>query len=324
MSTNQGALLNQAAFILGPCGNQLQPKSQNYVDMPVGGISYVRLVTDPAGTTDVSGFQHSGKVPFMLKSISAQSLPRNTAGIMWRLRYPNGRYFQSGLAPHACNFGLGSNRQVFDPEIMWNPGDKVYIDLLNFTAAGAPSNGYNVTFVFEGAYRFPVSGAPPAAVPDMPRYFLNTAQNILAPEWMSGPGCPSATPAGYQDETWWYRTPTADLPITGQPVTNVEMQVDPDYDYFIGRSIWGFTPFNSSNQGTGKVYVRARRGDGYTIASTYVPIAAIQGPMFSELKIKARDTLTWDAYVVDGAGSPGQVITFGLYLGGVRRRKALS
>jgi hypothetical protein len=321
-AANQNALLTQAAFITGPCGNPLQPKAQNYVDIP-SAMSYVRFVADPSGISDVSGFAHSGKVPFMLRAISAQALPRNPLGISWRLRYGNGRYFQSSLAPHACAFGLGSNRQVYDPEVEWLPGDKVYIDLLNFAAAGAPSNGYNVTLVFEGSYRFPVSGKTPAPASDMSRYFVNTAQNILAPEWMTGPGCPTEIPPGYQDEHWWYKTPTADLPITGQPVNNVKMQIDPDYDYFITRELWGFTPFTATNQGTGLIYFRARRGDGYTIASTFVPINAVQGPIFPELKIKANDTLSWDAYVVNGAGSPGNVITFGLYLGGVRRRKAV-
>ena len=66
-----------------------------------------------------------------------------------------------------------------------------------------------------------------------------------------------------------------------------------------------------------------RRGDGYVIASQFLPINSINGPMFKELKIKAGDTFYFDAALTDGSGASGSYVSFGLYLTGVRRRKVV-
>jgi hypothetical protein len=172
-------------------------------------------------------------------------------------------------------------------------------------------------------YRFTIPGNgrvsnPVGALANMPRYFLNEPQNILAPENRFGPGCPSEVPQGYQDETYWYQTETRDLDVFGAPVSNVQLQIEPTSD-FICQEIW---PYSPANTGFGSVVVRMRRGDGYAISDNFVPINSIQGPIGPrELKIKGGDTFSWDAYVVDGGGAPGSTITFGLYLGGKRRRK---
>jgi len=327
-------LLQQANYVLDSCGRQVPPPNTSYVDIP-SHITYSRFMPGDNVTQfpdDIGGVMHKGRVSFFLRSLTAQSLPRDTQGVYWRLRFADGRYFQSELTSHAMAFGFGSDRQVFvggvggHPEgVEWKPGEKMYVDLDTIIAGPPPAGGYTVVLMFEGVYRFPIQGSGSVAHPfpgGMPRYFVNEPQNILAPPFRFGPTCPSETPQGFQDETWWYVSPVRDLPVIGTPVSNVPTQIEPASD-FICREVWPFFPGVSPTgavQGFGSVVVRRRRGDGYALESNFVPINSIQGPVFKELKIKARDTLNWDAYVVDGGGAPGSVVTFGLYMGGVRRR----
>jgi hypothetical protein len=323
MSSSAGMenLLRQANYILNVCGRPVPPKGTQWVDIP-SAVGYSRfLPAGSPGVEDIGGVLHKGRVPFIIRAVTAQALPRATQGTYWRLRIPSGKFFQSELTSHAMAFGFGSDRQVFDQEIIWPPGEKLFIDL-NSIISGTNA-AYSVVFRFEGAYRFPVSGAGgvtnPLVTDDVPRYFIGENQNILAPEFRFGPSCPSETPVGFEDEEFCYCSPTVDLPITGSQISNVETQVEASSD-FILRQIWPNYPPNLSNQGTGNVVVRLTRGDGYAMSSNFVPIASINGPVFPELKIRASDNLYFDAAVTDGAGSPGEVITFGLYLYGVRRR----
>lgn len=308
-------MLKQADFVLNACGRPVPPLNQRWVDIP-SHILYSRFIPDDHGQ-DIGGVQHKSRFPFYIRSITAQSLPRNTEGIYWRMRYANGRYFQNALTSHACAFGLGSQRQVFDPEVEWKPGEKVYIELFNQTNAGSPSNGYSVVIMIEGVYRFPLAGSGPIAHPltDLARYRRGESQNILAPEFMFG-SCPSETPQGYRDEEFTYVSPLKDLlALTGQQVNNVATQIEAESD-FIVREVWPNIP---AATGGGSVVVKMRREDGYTLSSNFIPINSIQGPMFRELRVKAGGTITHDAYVVDGSGAPGSTITFGLYFKGVRR-----
>ncbi len=161
----------------------------------------------------------------------------------------------------------------------------------------------------------------PLDIGTLPRYFAKQNQNILAPEHRFAPACPSETPAGYEDEEFCYVTPAANLPITGAQVSNVRLQIDPNSDFMV-RQIWPVY-YGGDNQGTGTVTIRMRRGDGYELSSNFLQIEAIKGPIFKELRVKHGDNLYWDGAVVDGAGAGGSVITFGLYLYGVKRRKVI-
>jgi len=326
--TNQmNALLQQANFVLDSCGRQVPPPNTSWVDIPAH-IGYSRFMPGDGtsvGNEDIGGVMHKGRVPFMLRAMTAQSLPRDTQGVYWRLRLPSGRYFQNALTSHSMAFGFGSDRQLFNPEIEWKPGEKLYVDLDTILAGPPPIGGYTVVMQFEGVYRFPISGNGRVSNPiglDMPRYFIGDNQNILAPEFRFAPGCPSETPAGYQDEMFCYVAPTSDLLTTGAPVSNVPLQIQPDSDFLV-REVWPFITI-TSNTGFGSVVVRMRRGDGYVLSSNFLPINSIQGPMFKELKVKARDSIYYDAYVVDGGGGAGSIIRFGLYLYGVKRRRTVS
>lgn len=333
-NANMDRLLDQANFVLDACGRPIPPANTSWVDIPAH-IGYSRLMPGDGtilGSEDIGGIMHKGRVSFMLRAVTAQALPRDTQGVYWRLRFGDGRYLQSELTSHSMAFGFGSDRQVFvggtrdNPGgVEWKVGEKLFVDLDTIIAGPPPVGGYTVVFQFEGVYRFPISGAGAVSNPitqDMPRYFSNENQNILAPPASFGPTCPSETPQGFQDETYWYQTSTSDLQITGRPVSNVQLQIQPQSD-FICREVWPYFPGVSptgATQGFGSVVVRMHRGDGYNLSSNFLPVNSIQGPMFKELKIKARDTFSWDAYVVDGGGAAFSVVTFGLYLGGVRRR----
>lgn len=319
-------LLRQADFILDACGRPQPPAATSWVDLPVH-VGYSQTIAGNETTT--KGILHKWPFPVMLRAITAQSLPRDTTGVYWRLRLPNGHYFQNALTGHSMAFGFGSMRQSINPEVEWRPGDKLYLDLDTHQS----NTQYSVAMMFEGVLRIPITGrgavSNPLAV-NTPRYYQGENQNILAPEWMYGPQCPNETPAGFQDEEFKYVSPTADLPIGVAPSTvgatksNIRTQIEPGRDFYI-REIWANFPGVSPNgtaQGNGSVVVRMRRGDGYVLMSNFVPINTIQGPIFKELKVKGSDSIYFDAHAVDTSGGVGSVITFGLYFFGVRRWRA--
>lgn len=321
--------LREANYILDGCGRQVPPPNVQWVDIPAH-IMYTRFMPGASpGSEDIGGVMHKGRVPFILRSITAQALPRASQGVYWRLRLPDGLYLQNQLTSHAMAFGFGSDRQLLTPPIEWKPGEKMFVDLDTVLAGPPPvDTGYTVVMMFEGVYRFSIPGPGGVRNPlgrDIPRYYNTPNQNILAPEFSFGPSCPSETPAGYQDEEYCYVTPTKDLAITGAPVSNVQLQIEPQSD-FIVRQVWpyfpGISPFGTT-QGTGSFVVRMRRGDGYVLSSNYLPILTIQGPMFKELRIRAGDSFYWDGYLVDTAGAANSVVTSGLYLYGVKRRKVI-
>ena len=166
-------------------------------------------------------------------------------------------------------------------------------------------------FQFEGCYRFPMSGPGSVRNPiDVPRsrYFLNENQNILAPEFCFGPGCPSETPAGFWDEEWCYVSQLATLPTDGAPVSNTQCQMDTDSDFFV-RQVWPYIPgIPSGIHPAGNVVFRLRRGDGYAMSSNFIPVNSIRGALFKELKVKASDSLYFDAYLTDLTGAVGPTV----------------
>jgi hypothetical protein len=318
-------LLQQASFVLDSCG-RVVPQQQNYVDIP-SHIVYSRLMPGGgSGSTDITGIITKLAVPFYVRAVTAQAFPRASQGAFWRIRYPNGKYFQSQNSPHPMSFGFGSDRQSLLPELSWQPGEKIFVDLDTIIAGPPPSQGYSVSIMFEGVYRFPIPGPAKVSNPlnqNMPRYFIGETQNILAPEFRFAPGCPSETPVGYQDEGgWWYGGDFAclsNLPTSGQQVSNTKIQIANDAD-FIVREIWPYFPVGLTNQGAGTVVIRLRRDDGYALMSNFLPILSIQGPVFKELKVKAGGCLYYDAYLTNPSGSPGSVVTFSPIFAGVKRK----
>jgi hypothetical protein len=251
-----------------------------------------------AGTEDIGGVLHKGRVPFMLRGITAQVLPRNSQGVYWRMKLPNGKYYQSALTSHAQQFGFGSDRMSLTPEIIWKPGERIYIDLDTILAGPPPVGGYTAVFMFEGIYRFPIPGNGAVSHPvdsDRPRYFLAENQNILAPESAFWPGCPSETPPGYVDEEFCYVSPVVELPVDGSPVSNIPIQIDED-SAFIMREVWPHFPdFPDGTDPNGEAVIRMRRNDGYPLSSTFLPIDTIRGPVFKEFPIRAGGVLYFDA-----------------------------
>lgn len=326
MSPSLPKLLKQSDFILNACARPVPPTNLTWVDIP-GHRGYSRSILNDSELTN--GVVNTSRVPFILRAITAQALPRETQGTYWRMRFPNGRQFQSELTSHAMAFGIGSNRQVLLPEVEWNPGEKIYIDLN--TQQGLIAASAQVVFMFEGVYRFPITGRASVANPlyaDIPsgpngdafRYFEGANQNILSPEYRYGDSCPSYTPPGYRDEEFRYVSPAVNLPTAGATISNTLTTIAPDADFYV-REIWPYFP-GGSNQGTGTVVVRMRRGDGYTLSNNFIPINTIQGPIGpTPLKVKATDTISFDAYVIGGGGGVGTVLTFGLYFMGYRRFK---
>lgn len=325
MSPSLPKLLKQSDFILNACARPVPPTNTTWVDIPVH-IAYSRAI--PTLSELTNGIVHRWKVPFILRAITAAALPRETQGTYWRMRFANGRYFQSQLTSHAMAFGIGSNRQLINPEVEWNPGEKVFIDLN--TQQGVIGTPTTVAMMFEGVLRFPITGPASIANPlyaDIPngangdafRYFQGENQNILAPEFRFGASCPSETPPGYRDEEFRYVSPSIDLQTAGATISNTQTNIEPGSDFYM-REAWPYFP-GGANQGFGTVVCRMRRGDGYALSSNFLPINTIQGPVFPQLKIKATDSISFDAYVVGGGGGAGTVLSFGLYFMGVRRFK---
>ena len=98
----------------------------------------------------------------------------------------------------------------------------------------------------------------------------------------------------------------ATLPTDGAPVSNTQCQMDTDSDFFV-RQVWPYIPgIPSGIHPAGNVVFRLRRGDGYAMSSNFIPVNSIRGALFKELKVKASDSLYFDAYLTDLTGAVGR------------------
>lgn len=326
-------LLSECDRVLTSCGRPKMPKGVAWVDIPYK-MTYQKFLqgqTLAPGVPPVSTEERivDTEVPFVCYGISAFGQPATAGALYWRLRMPNGRFLQSKETAFTEAGDFGSWKYYFDQPIECAPGSKFFVTIDSLV--NNPDTATGLSLVFEGALRYPIAGKA-TGVPTqnaelcaaLQRYTQNPNQNILAPEWRLGSQCYAETPAGFQDDQFWYGTPLSNLvavPWTGQIVPNVPFPIQATSD-FVGRFL-AFVVASNTGSAAGTLAVRIRTDTGYEVTDGFTLASAISTVLFPGLRLNGGGALFIDYMVVDGSGGVGDVLNVYTLLGGVKRRGAL-
>jgi hypothetical protein len=272
-------------------------------------------------------------VPFLLKALQLWVPLGIGSGVIaspvnWRLRFPDGRYWNSQNAPGP--FSFGSFRYVFQQPVECPPKSKLWVTLDGQTNQWTNAGGMSA--VFEGLLRYPIQGNPcgqGCAVDEaelaLPRYQQDRNGNILAPEWRLGNQCYPETPRGYRDEAFTYAgflSNVIPVPWTGQIVANQQLPFESLCDFVIRRL--GFAQISATSGAAGNLAVRIFDYTGYEITAGFTPLGYGMFPLFPECWVKGEaktPSLFIDYQMLDGSGGGGGVINVQPIFGGVKRRR---
>ena len=325
------AVLTRADFTLDKCGRPRAPQqglSSLYVRK-----GFLIQTTFPANTgspTQTITKEITGDATWCLRGIQITSTTATALSVQFLL--PNGRFLINQLQDALQIAGYGSYKYAFRPEWRMPVGTKIQVtfEVTNTT------NQQPMAICFDGAYQYLLKGGEgricptDEAVEDLPRYFSDPNQNIMAPPWQHGLADPP--PPGYYDEDFIYSGFDAPTPGTfpaGTPgsiisVTNANLtaqqQIGMDSSEFHCQRI--LVLVSEDNTVTaGKVLVRLRLGSGQAIFDDYIDAAqylcATSWPI--NLVIQPNDIVYADLQVVDQAGTGN--IYWTLFLEGFKRRR---
>ena len=324
-------LLTQQDLILSSCGRPLMPVAHAWVDLPYG-IPYNRFALGgspgPVFNDEVIA---DTPVPFLLKAMQIYvPLGTNTgllsSPVFWRLRFPDGHYWNSADAQGA--FSFGSFRYVFQQPVECQPKTKFWI-----TVDGSSwINAGGISVVFEGCLRYPLKGNPcgqcltiDQAELALPRYQQDRNGNILGPEWRLGNQCYPETPQGYRDQPFTYAgflSDTVTVPTTGVVIANQQLPLESLCDFVIR---WlGFAEISAAGGAGGNLAVRISDDSGYELTDGFTPLGFGMFPLFPECWVKGQGktpSLFVDYMILDGSGTSFQVQPI---FGGVKRRKVVT
>lgn len=323
-------LLTQADFVLDKCGRPRAPEQ---------GLSalYIRKgflvqVVFPAGAnspTQTITKEITGKTVWCLRGLQITST--TATAIFLQVLLPNGKFLINQLQDALQIAGYGSYTYTFKDELQCPPGSKIKVTFqVTNTAAQQP-----MAICFEGAYRYLLKGGASRICPvdetaeNLPRYFSDPNQNIMAPAWQHGVVEPP--PPGCFDEDFVYsalQPPTVAFPA-GYPgsaisVTNPNLQTTQQIamdgaEFHCQRFLIQVSEDNTVTSGS--VLVRLRLGSGQAIFDDYLDAARYLGStrMPIDLVIPPNDILYADLQVVDQAGTGN--IYWTLFLDGFKRRR---
>jgi hypothetical protein len=176
-------VLTQADFTLNRCGRPEPPR----VDLSAIYLYKGFLVQQvfPAATsqpTQTVTIEITGEVPWCLRAL--QITGAVTTALNIQVLKPDGRFLINTLQDVLQIAGYGSYRFLFTHELQCEPGSKIQVTLQVTNATLQQP----IAMLFEGAYLYAVkSGLPRTHCPvtesasQLPRYFGNPSQNIMAP-----------------------------------------------------------------------------------------------------------------------------------------------
>ena len=321
--------LTQSDQILSACGRPAMSQANAWVDIPYG-IPYNRFALGSVSVGPVFNDEIivDTPVPFLLKAIQIW-VPLGIEGnVNWRLRFPNGHFWNSNNS--SGPFASGSFRYVFQQPVECNPRSKIWVTLDGQTDQWFNAGGMSA--VFEGCLRFPLRGNPcgqsvtlEQAELALPRYRQDRNCNILAPEWRLGNQCYPETPRGYRDEAFTYAGYLSNLipvPWTGQVVANQQLPFESLCDFVIRW--FGFADVSTTGGAAGNLAVRIFDDTGYEMTAGFTPLGFGSFPLFPEFWVKGENktpALFIDYQILDGSGAGGGVINVQPIFGGVKRRR---
>jgi hypothetical protein len=326
-------LLTQADFTLDKCGRPRPPQhGVSALYIPKGWLLQVVFAASTGTPLQTITKEITGDTLWSFRGIQFSSSSATAISVQFLL--PNGKFLISTLQDSLQIAGYGSYRYAFgtNAELLCPPGTKVQITFqVTNTAAQQP-----MAVVLDGAYKYLLTGGRARICPvwetagDLPRYFGNPNQNIMAPAWQHGASEP--TPPGYVDEDFVYSslgpastafpagTPAATISVTAANLA-ATVGIGMDSAEFHVQHVMVQVSEDNTVTG-GSVLGRLRTGSGYAFCDDYFDLARYIGsvPYPVDWIIQPNDAVYADIQAVDVAGTGN--IYWSFFLEGFKRRRA--
>jgi len=323
-------LLTQADFILDKCGRpRPSQEGTSVVYIRKGFLVQVNFSAATTSPTLTVTKEITGDTTWCLRGIQITSSA--ATAISLQVLQPDGKFLINNLQDALQIAGYGSYKYTYAAEKKCPPGSKIQVTFqVTNTASAQP-----MAICFDGAYAYLMKGGRLRTCPvdelvaDLPRYFSDPNQNIMAPAWQHG--VREATPAGFEDEDFTYsalQAPSTTFPA-GVPGSTISVtaanlaatqQIGMDASEFHCQRI--LVQVSADNTVTaGSVLARVRLGSGQAIFDDYLDAARYVGSTSwpIDLIIAANDIAYADLQVVDQAGTGN--IYWTMFLEGFKRRR---
>jgi hypothetical protein len=332
-------LLTQADFTLNRCGRPTAPSGLSSVYLYKAFMVQNYFPVTPGTTTQQLVKEITGETTWCLRAIEITS--STATALSLQILLPNGHFLINNLQDSLQIAGYGSYRYLFAKELECPPGSKIQVTFADTNTSVAQPQA----ILFEGAYKYLLKGAGKIcttldAAANMPRYFGDFNENIMAPCWAHGVG--PATPTGLSDIEWTYgpqglialagNVSGLGLANTAVNATSIDVAngpfqatqvipIDSGSDFRCRRLLFGITADSTVTAGT--ILCRVRTGSGYALTDDYLDAATYIGSSWipKDWEIKAADNVYVDMQLVDQTGTG--LIYLQTFLEGTKRRRAL-
>lgn len=324
-------VLTQADLILDRCGRPRPPKSGlSVVYIRKGFLVQTTFAASTTSPTQTVTKEITGDTDWCLRGIQITSTAATAISLQFLL--PNGKFLINNLQDSLQIAGYGSFRYAVRPEWVMPVGTKIQVTFqVTNTSVQQP-----MAIDFEGAYKYVLQGGSLRTCPtdesveDLPRYFSDPNQNIMAPPWQHGIS-PTPTPVGFFDEDFTYsslQAPTTTFPA-GAPGSTISVtaanvattqQIGMDASEFHCQRL--LVQISADNTVTAaSVLVRLRLGSGQAIFDDYLDAARYIGSTYwaIDLIVKPNDIVYADLQLVDQTGTGNVYWT--MFLEGFKRRR---
>lgn len=325
-------LLTQADFTLDQCGRPRPPQQGlSALYIPKGWLLQVVFPASTGTPLQTITKEITGDTLWSFRGIQFSSSSATSISVQFLL--PNGKFLISDLQDSLQIAGYGSYRYAFGThaELLCPPGTKVQITFQDTnTSVQQP-----MSVVLDGACKYLLTGGRTRVCPvwetagNLPRYFANPNQNIMAPAWQHGASEP--TPAGYTDEDFVYSSlgpasntfpagaPTA-ISVTAANLAQIVQIGMDDAEFHVKRVLVQVSEDNTVTSGS--VLGRLRTGSGYAFCDDYLDLARYIGsvPYPVDWIIQPNDAVYADIQAVDVAGTGNLYWSF--FLEGFKRRRS--
>ena len=323
-------ILTQADFTLDKCGRPRAPReglSALYIRK--GFLIQTTFAAATGSPTQTITKEITGDAPWCLRGIQITS--NSTTAISVQFLLPDGKFLINQLQDALQIAGYGSYKYAVRDNRRYAPGTKIQV---TFEVTDT-TNQQPMAICFDGAYEYLLKGGAgricpvDEAVENLPRYFSDPVQNIMAPAWQHG--IVDQPPPGYYDEDFTYsafQNPTAAFPA-GFPgsaisVTNANLtasqQIGMDASEFHCQRIL-IQVDEDDTVTAGSVLARIRLGSGQAVFDDYFDAARYIGSVSwpIDLVIQPNDIVYADLQAVDVAGTGNLYWT--MFLEGFKRRR---
>jgi len=284
--------ITQADQVLSTCGRLVAPPGLGWVDIPFG-LQYSKYLAAGAPDSTEEKLVET-PVTFVIRSYQAYSQPATLGTVAWRLRFPNGRFYNSAVCAVSPSFDIGSFRQTIDPPLECPPGSRFFLTTDGLLSAAGTDVA--ITVLLEGAIRYTLKGTSAGCAAalgrnepwaSMPYFSQDPNGNILAPEWRLGCQRYPETPASYRDQQFTYLTPSSNavaVPNDGSVVANVPLYIGSDADFVVRALNFVSTAVGGA---AGTLFVRIRDHSGYELSDGFVWARRVSTVLFPQLWIKS-------------------------------------